>query len=170
MDYDDLRWSRMRGQLCTAGQKAAMTIAWRFAIAAALLLPLSVVAWAQDELLKDVRSLPPHLHSVHSGGYWEHGNQDGFYRIVVMAGGFEHVIARLYVQWVSTDQGTRDYKIIRTVNVTEFNGGGASVIQPALRFTPGAKNLQVALAVTWRDGKTEKRALTVMPDGRYTLK
>jgi hypothetical protein len=91
----------MRGQLGTAGQKAAMTTTWRFATAAALLLPLllSVAARAQDEWLKDVRSLPPHVHSVHSGGFWEHGNQEGFYRIVVMAGGFEHVIARLYVQW-----------------------------------------------------------------------
>jgi hypothetical protein len=170
MDYDDPRWSRMRGQLRTAGQKAAMAIAWRFAIAAALLLPLSVAARAQDEWLEDVRSLPPHVHSVHSGGYWEHGNQEGFYRILVMAGGFEHVIARLYAQWISTDQDTRDYKIVRTVNVTEFNGGGASVIQPVLRFTPGAKKLQVALAVTRRDGKTEKRTLTVLPDGSYTLK
>lgn len=78
-----------------------MTTTWRFATAAALLLPLllSVAARAQDEWLKDVRSLPPHVHSVHSGGFWEHGNQEGFYRIVVMAGGFEHVIARLYVQW-----------------------------------------------------------------------
>jgi hypothetical protein len=106
MDYDDPRWSRMRGQLRTAGQKATMTIAWRFAIAAALLLPLSVVTRAQDELLKDVRNLPPHVHSVHSGGYFEQGNQDGFYRVVVMVGGFEHVIARLYVQWVSTDHAT----------------------------------------------------------------
>jgi hypothetical protein len=144
-----------------------MTIAGRFAIAVALLL-LSVAARAQDELHKDVRSLPSHVHSVHSGGYWEHGNQEGFYRIVVMAGGFEHVIAQLYVQWISIDQDTRDYKIVRTVNVTEL--GGASVIQPALRFTPGAKNLQVALAVTRPDGKTEKRTLTVMPDGRLTLK
>jgi hypothetical protein len=39
-----------------------------------------------------------------------------------------------------------------------------------LRFTPGAKNLQVALAVTRPDGKTEKRMLTVMPDGCFTLK
>jgi hypothetical protein len=164
--------SRMRGQLPSAGQEAAMTIAWRFTIAAALLLPLSVAVWAQDELLKDVRSLPPHVHSVLSGGYWEHGNQDGFYRVVVLAGGFEHVIARLYVQWISTDQVTRDYKIVRTVNVTEFNGGGASGIQPTLRFTPGAKNLQIELAVTPRDGngRTEKRTLTVMFDGRYTLK
>src|SRR5262245_52532679 len=134
---------------CTTGQEAAMTIAWRFAIAAALLLPLSVVALAQDEWLKDVRSLPPHVHSVHSGGFWEHGNQEGFYRVVVMAGGFEHVIARLYVQWISTDRDTREGKIVRTVGVTEI-GSGASVIEPALRLTPGAKNLPVALTVTWR--------------------
>jgi len=148
-----------------------MTIAWGLTIAAVLLLPLSVAAWAQDEWLKDVRSLPPEVHSVHSGGFWKHGNQVGRYRIVVMVAGFEHLIARLYVQWISTDQDSRDDKIVRTVNVTEFNAGGASVIEPALRFTPGAKNLQIELAVTPRDGsgKTQKRTLTVMPDGRYTL-
>src|SRR5262245_371286 len=106
-DYDDPRWSRMRGQLRTAGQKAAMTIAWGLTIAAVLLLPLSVAAWAQDEWLKDVRSLPPEVHSVHSGGFWKHGNQVGRYRIVVMVAGFEHLIARLYVQWISTDQDSR---------------------------------------------------------------
>jgi hypothetical protein len=107
---------------------------------------------------------------VHSGGFWEHREQEGFYRVVVMAGGFEHVIARLYVQWITTDQDTRDYKIVRTVNVSEFNSGGSSVIQPTIRFVPGAKNLQVALAIKRRDGKAEKRTLTVWPDGRYTLK
>jgi hypothetical protein len=148
-----------------------MTIAGRLAIAAALLLQLSVAAraQAQDALLNDVRSLPPHVHSVLSGGYWKHDNQEGFYRIVVLAVGWEHVTQQLYVQWVSTDQDTRDHKIVRTVNVTEL--GRAVGIRPALRFTPGAKYLQVALAVTRPDdGKTEKRTLTVVPGGRYTLK
>jgi hypothetical protein len=45
-------------------------------------------------------------------------------------------------------------------------------VAQALRFTPGTKNLKIELAVTPRDGngKTEKRTLMVMPDGRYTLK
>lgn len=106
---------------------------------------------------------------MHSGGHWEHGNEEGFYRIVVMAGGFEHVNrAALCAMDLDRPGDTRDYKIVRTVNVTEL--GSASVIHPALRFTPGAKNLQVALAVTRPDGKTEKRMLTVMPDGCFTLK
>ena len=147
-----------------------MALVRRIVVAAALLLPLSVAARAQDEWLKDVRSLPPHVRSVHSGGFWEHREQEGFYRVVVMSGGFEHVIARLYVQWITADQDTREYKIVRTVNVIEFNGGGSSVIQPTIRFVPGAKNLQVALAIKRRDGKAEKRTLTVWPDGRYTLK
>ena len=146
-----------------------MALVRRIVVAAALLLPLSAAARAQDEWLKDVRSRPTRTRCI-PAGFWEHREQEGFYRVVVMAGGFEHVIARLYVQWITTDQDTRDYKIVRTVNVSEFNSGGSSVIQPTIRFVPGAKNLQVALAIKRRDGKAEKRTLTVWPDGRYTLK
>jgi hypothetical protein len=131
-----------------------------------LLLAVSGVR-AQDFAINDAKGTPVSVHTVQSGGSWESGKQEGFYRVVVVAGGFEHVIARLYVQWIATDQDEREYKLVRTVEVKDV--GVASVISAVPKFSTGGP-WSMALTISRRDGKQEKRAMTVQPDGRYSFK
>jgi len=42
-------------------------------------------------------------------------------RVVVVAGGVEHVGHRLFLQWLRSDAKTQSYELVRTVNVTELN-------------------------------------------------
>ena len=51
------------------------------------------------------------------------GKDEGFFRIIVVAGGVEHVWHRLYIQWLRSDARTQGYELIRTVNVQELNLG-----------------------------------------------
>ena len=136
------------------------------AVIAFLLLALSG-ANAQDFAINDAKGTPVSIHTVQTGGSWESGKQEGFYRVVVVAGGFEHVIARLYVQWIATDQDEREYKLVRTVEVKDV--GVASTISVAPKFsTTGPWTM--ALTIGRRDGKQEKRTMIVQPDGRYAFK
>jgi hypothetical protein len=124
-------------------------------------------ARAQDFGPNDARATPVSIHSVQSGGSWQSGKQEGFYRVVVVAGGFEHVIAKLYLQWIATDSDEREYKLVRTVEVKDV--GIASVITPVARFPTGRPPV-IELTIARRDGKTEKRTITVQPEGRYSFR
>ena len=48
----------------------------------------------------DVSALNADVVSVVSRGEWQAAGRSGFYRLVVVSGGYEHVTSRLYVQWV----------------------------------------------------------------------
>ena len=132
------------------------------------LLLLATAAHAQDAELNDVRATVPGIHTVQSGGFWDTRQQEGFYRVVVTSGGFEHVIARLFVQWITTDQDTREYKVVRTVAVKEV--GIASVIVPAVKFVTGSGPATIDRTISRRDGKREKRTVIAQPDGRYSFR
>ena len=59
-----------------------------------LLLLLAPYAVAQPVV-------PASIESVVSGGYWETPENHGRYRVLVVNEGFEHVISKVYVQWVA---------------------------------------------------------------------
>jgi hypothetical protein len=139
----------------------------RWGAAFALLLLATSGASAQDFAINDAKGTPVSIHTVQSGGSWESGKQEGFYRVVVVAGGFEHVIARLYVQWIATDQDEREYKLVRTVDVKDVGVASTIVVSP--KFSAGGP-WTLGLTIGRRDGKQEKRTMTVQPDGRYSFK
>jgi hypothetical protein len=140
------------------------------AIATAVALLLAVTsASAQDFGPKDAQATPVGVLFAQTGGQWQKGEQEGFYRVLVISGGFEHVISRLYIQWIALDQDNREYKLVRTVDVKELNGGGSSVLKPSPKFADKG-NWTIAVAVGSRDGKNATRTITVRPDGGYSIK
>ncbi|MBM3529757.1 MAG: hypothetical protein FJX62_16865 [Alphaproteobacteria bacterium] len=143
-----------------------MTLLSKAAVAAALFICMAGYSTAQDYGPKDAQGTPASVHSVQSGGHWERGNDEGFYRVLVTSGGFEHVIARLFIQWIVLDQDKREYRLQRSVEVKEI--GIASVITPSPKFAMKG-NWTMPVAITRRDGKREKRTVTVRPDG-YSFK
>ena len=62
---------------------------------------------AQNESFKAAEKIPVNIHSVMSGGYWSAGKDEGSFRAVVTAGGVEHVVHRLYIQWLRNDAKTQ---------------------------------------------------------------
>jgi len=55
--------------------------------AALTLFCLGVVpGFAQDTTFKAVKTVSPNIHTIMTGGFWNQGRQEGFFRAVVTAG------------------------------------------------------------------------------------
>ena len=71
----------------------------RVSVAVAILLLASRAA-ASDDGEAAVAALTGIVDSVVSAGRWQSGDGAGFFRVVVLRGGYEHVVNRLYLQWL----------------------------------------------------------------------
>lgn len=49
----------------------------------------------------DLPPVDPNIRHVASAGYWKHAGRSGVYRVVVYAGGFEHVVTSVVAEWVA---------------------------------------------------------------------
>ena len=126
-------------------------------------------ALAEDSPEADAKATPPGIHQVFSGGFWTDGKVDGHYRIVIVAGGFEHVSHRLFIQWIAIDPEEHDLKLVRTVPVAEVSDLSGVVSDIKLQFnTKGL--LTFTFTLEGRDGKKRKRAVTATADGKYTIR
>jgi hypothetical protein len=132
------------------------------------LLSVSAAAQSGDPDLAQVEALPQRIATVYSGGAWQQGGQEGFYRAVVTGGGIEHISNRLYVQWLALDFETNGYRLMRTVAIDEVNNSQAAIgIEPDL-YDPDEPHIKVN--VTYRDNTERSFRLVLMPDGEYQLK
>ncbi len=85
-----------------------------------------------DAIAADASAIPASVSSLAVGGDWG-GN--GFFRLVVMRGGFEHVHYRTYAQWIkdptSNDEGPRlekSVEIRELSNLLSMGVGGARFV------------------------------------------
>jgi hypothetical protein len=77
---------------------------------------------AQDaaKQLATIERLDPSIEHIVVGGEWEGEGQRGQIRLIVVAGGFEHLLSTLYVQWVQAPNDDFDEaKVIRSMMVKE---------------------------------------------------
>lgn len=138
---------------------------------AMLLLGLSLAtpSNAQNEAFEAAEQVPARIHSIMTGGIWMRGKDEGFFRVVVVAGGVEHVTNRLYVQWLRVDYETQGYELIRTVNVKQFNEGYGSVLK--VKTASGDINaFKIDVTEKSKSGKAKRFAITVKGDGKYTIR
>ena len=75
---------------------------------------------AQNESFEAAEGVSVSINSVMSGGLWTRGKDEGFFRTVITADGVEHVVNRLYIQWLKINTDNQTYELVRTVNVKEF--------------------------------------------------
>lgn len=130
----------------------------------------TVPTHAQDTLLGDAERVPGRIHKVEAGGYWTRDKQEGFFRVVVVAAGVEHVVHRLYLQWLTIDPDSQDYRLVRTTPVKELNEGHGSVLEVKTEF-PDLGRLKVTINATPRGGGSVKRfVVAAAGDGAYTLR
>ena len=134
-----------------------------------LLLSLSSARpMAQNEPFEIAEQLAPGIHHVASGGFWTAGKDEGFFRVIVIAGGVEHVSHRLFIQWLKTDAKTQRYEALRTVNVTELNLGHGHALEVHSSF--GEINaFKVAVTANSRGGKSRHFSVTAKGNGKYAI-
>ena len=124
---------------------------------------------AQNTSFEAAERVPASVHSAMSGGFWTHGSDEGFFRAVVIAGGVEHVVHRLYIQWLKTDTKTQSYALIRTANVKELNLGHGHVLDVKTSFGD-INSFKIDVTANTRGGKARHFAIIAKGDGQYTIR
>lgn len=112
--------------------------------------------------------VPTGIHSVISGGFWTRGKDEGFFRVIVTAGGIEHIVHRLFIQWLQTNAKPQGYTLIRTVNVKELNFGHGGVLQVKTTFGD-VNSFMINVIANRRNSKAKNFTITVKGDGIYII-
>ena len=76
------------------------------------LVAIAVVTWVMTSTSTAASSwtaeVPPDVVSVATGGYWEHAGRSGTFRVVLLRGGFEHVVSSLRAEWVAEPSSSEE--------------------------------------------------------------
>lgn len=124
---------------------------------------------AQDQFMTDATNIPASVHSIAAGGHWSQDGTEGFFRTVVLAGGVELVGHRLYLQWIAVSGETQDYRLIRTINVEEFNEGHGVILDLVTDFSTFEQLTASITATSVRGGNVQRYVLTATNDGAHRL-
>ena len=83
-----------------------------------------LVASSRPTISQDLPAIDPDVASVVSGGWWSHADADGWYRVIVRTGGFEHVVSDLTLQWMRDPIGRDDpsARVVRSVLLNPCTG------------------------------------------------
>jgi hypothetical protein len=82
------------------------------------------LAVTQDPFEAGIAAIPSEVREVRSAGRWRAGTDYGFYRVIVLRVGEDHVVDRLYVQWVRGAADDDRWRIVTTLAVSEINDAG----------------------------------------------
>ncbi len=147
---------------------------WRMWKNARLVLAFLIAfAWslpskADENSLVLLEQVPANIHHVKSGGYWTIDGDEGFFRVLIISAGVEHVSQKIFIQWVRVDLETGDYKIHHTTELTEFTGGGEYVLQVETSF--GDINaFKIDLTSNLRDQEPRRFIVIAHGDGTYSI-
>jgi hypothetical protein len=141
-----------------------------FVLAVALVAAAGVPVVAGDDLDALLAALPGEIHQLSSTGRWRTAQAQGFYRVIVLRGGYEHVAQRLYVQWMHDGDSEHAPRVVATTGVAEINDVGPFTFSHSLRAV--ATN-QLSIAVDARHGYTGRRQQVVVVatvPGVYTVR
>ena len=138
--------------------------------AALIALNFNVVpGQAQNAAFEAADNISPNIHTVQTGGYWAVGNDEGSFRIIVTAGGVEHVSHLLYIQWLRNNTTTQSYELVRTVWVSELNSEQGQVLEVANLF--GDENaFEINVTANSRGGDAKRFAIIARGEGKYLIK
>jgi sulfur transfer complex TusBCD TusB component (DsrH family) len=120
-----------------------------------------------DEFVREAMHVPASVEDVASGGYWTQGGVEGFFRIVVLAYGVEHVVHRLYVQLVAVSSEDQSYRLVSSVSVKEINEGHGVTLELTPYFVAG-RTAEI-VAFPRGGGHGQPYLLIVRDDGGYEL-
>jgi hypothetical protein len=128
-----------------------------------LLLCIGLLTIGSASLHAQGTFVPPDLAYVVSGGSWERGQESGCYRVLVFSPGYEHVISKVFVEWIGDPKASNEPpRVVATEAIAAINGQPTwSVGLPSL--TAAGKN---AMTITLQMANThseedERRTCTV---------
>ncbi len=108
------------------------------------------------------------LKHVKSIGEWGHNNQTGYYRFISHATGSEHVISRLYVQWLTHHiDGEQDSEIVVEKEIIELRGFEYSV--PVCNKTNKCKNFILIATKSFGHFRSFLFTISIEKFGEYTI-
>lgn len=123
---------------------------------------------AQSGGLSMVQQLPALISQVMTDGFWTRDKDEGFYRVIVVSGGVEHVSTQLFIQLMKVNSDQQDYRIDKTVAVKELNQGHGSPMTVKTNF--GDINaFEIDVAVNKRGGKSKHFEILVNGSGVYKI-
>lgn len=113
-------------------------------------------AWtfAGNRLDAALETLPGEIHEIHSAGRWRTSEAEGFYRVIVLRGGYERVAQRLYVQWMRDGDSEGPPRVVATAGIAAINDPGPFTFAHALH---AAATNQLHVTVDARHGYTGQR-------------
>src|SRR5215510_16272741 len=98
------RRATLAGNGCHGTNRRAPRMAANLSLAMAVLVAaLAPTSGAEQQTL----AVPAEVETVVTGGQWTSDKQSGTYRAIVSAGGFEHIVSQVQVDWI-VDAGGRD--------------------------------------------------------------
>ena len=122
-----------------------------------------------ESALVDINRVPSSIEWLQAGGYWSAGKREGRYRVIVTAGGFEHISRRLFLQWIETGTRSRESAVVSTVAVKEIGFVHGGRIEVTIRF--GKQNAFEFTATVERRGTPRRTfAVTAYEIGRYSIR
>jgi len=68
---------------------------------------LATILIPANGMAQETLAIPPDVESVVTGGQWTSDKLSGTYRVIVSAGGFEHIVSQVQVDWI-VEAGGRD--------------------------------------------------------------
>jgi hypothetical protein len=85
---------------------------------------------------QQVLAVPAEVETAVTGGKWKSGNATGTYRVIVMTGGFEHIVSQLQVDWIA-ETGNGD-EPPRVVSSRMAETGSWRLLRPRIVQTSGS--------------------------------
>ena len=102
---------------------------WRVFVSLGIALAIGSTIRAQPQ---EVSKLDPAITDVVTGGNWSAGDREGSFRLVVVTHGYEHLISRLYVQWLEAVPDSGETRLLSTALVDAIPDGFWTLNRPRL--------------------------------------
>jgi hypothetical protein len=126
-------------------------------------------AWAADEAtLAALEKLEPAIRTMVSGGEWNDGGQEGFFRLILISDGWEHVGHRAVLQWVAINQDNRTLAVAKSVPIKEMPSTAWNVARSEFKERGGKWQIQMSGRPVY-EGKPATLSITPGPSFSYTF-
>jgi len=74
-------------------------------------------------------NIPTNIATINTFGYWIDGEVDGYYRIIIIKNGYEHIKNEVYIQKIKSPESMEsDDEIIANISINEINEPNLYVI------------------------------------------
>lgn len=106
---------------------------------------------------------------VRSGGMWTEGDTEGHYKVIISNHGLDHIVSKLYLQWLELEPENGTFKIRKTVGFAALNDMPVYNLEVA-GWTPQGSSLRVDLdAYNSYSGEKSHFILDAAAPGAATL-